>query len=318
MRSGSVVAIVLILTVASPRAAAPPADPVPSSGTERRAEAIGRGSATYARFCSACHGPEGRGDGPGAGQLDPRPRDFTEGRFRFRSTLSGQPPRSADLESVVRRGRAGTAMPSFGGLLSEGEIADVVRFVRSLDSRGLRDAEPEALPLPEFPPPTAADLAQGRALYLAIGCWKCHGIDGSGRGPSARTLATDEGHPIRPRDFRYEPFRGGRSPQTVARAAASGLIGTPMPSHAEILVVPREAIDAVAESVPAEVRADLEPIRAHAPSAAEVVAMDDAAWNEARDRNLVHLVQYVLSLDRSERPASRLFRREPEREGREP
>ena len=131
-------------------------------------------------------------------------------------------------------------------------------------------------------------------------------------------LKSDEGQRARPRDFRYDPFKGGRSPETVARAALSGLIGTPMPSHAEIMVAPREAIDIYAESIPAEVRPELDDFRNRAPAAAELLSLEDDAWQELRDENLVSLAHYVLSLSRRKGLVYRLFREQPESEGRRP
>jgi hypothetical protein len=209
-------------------------------------------------------------------------------------------------------------MPAFQGLLSPSEISDVVTFLLSLRGAGRGVREPAAIPIPEFGAPSAGDLERGRAIYLTVGCWKCHGIDGSGRGPSSASLRSDEGHPIRPRDFRYDPFRAGRKPETVARAVLSGLGGTPMPSHAEILVVPRESIEAVVPALPAEVRPDVEPLRQEASSAEEVLSLDDEAWHSIRDRNLVSLVHYVLSLSRRHLLSYRIFRQEPEMEGRTP
>jgi cytochrome c oxidase cbb3-type subunit 2 len=265
---------------------------------QRSEDANRRGAVTYARICAACHGRDGGGDGPGAAELHPWPRAFKTGKYRIRSTLSGQAPRRADVEGVVRRGMPGTHMPAFGGVLSENEIADVVGFILSVGPSSLTAGEPEALRIPEFPAPGAGSLADGRALYLILGCWKCHGLNGAGNGPSAKELKTDEGQRARPRDFRYEPFKAGRSAETVARAALSGLIGTPMPSHAEIMVPPREAIDFYAESIPATVRPDLEDFRSSAPSAAEALSLDEDAWHVLRDENLVSLAHYVLSLDR--------------------
>ena len=285
---------------------------------ERREEAIDRGAVIHARVCAACHGRLGEGDGPGAAELHPWPRDFKTGKYRTRSTLSGEMPRQADIETVVRRGMPGTSMPQFEGLLSENQIADVVTFILTLGPPRPSGIEPAALTIPEIPAPDATSLSDGRAVYLVLGCWKCHGLDGSGRGPSARGLESDEGQPIRPRDFRYDPFKGGRSPETVVRAALSGLIGTPMPSHAEILVIPREAIDFYAESIPVQARSDLDDFRRNAPLAADVLELEDDAWQELRDENLVSLAHYVLSLSRREGFAFRLFRQEPELEGRRP
>ena len=283
-----------------------------------RTDAIRRGARVYAGTCAPCHGPAGRGDGPGAAEIDPPPRDFTAAKFRLRSTRSGERARRSDLEETVRCGVPGTVMPAFGVLLSRDDISDVVGFVLSLGSRVRPGPEPEALAIPAFPAPTVGDLRDGRAVYLALGCWKCHGLDGSGRGPSAAKLVTDEGVPIKPRDFRHGPFKRGRAPETVARAAVSGLIGTPMPSHAEVLVIPRESIDAVASSLPVTARKDLDEFREKAPSSAEVLALDDAAWQTLRDANLVALALYVMSLGQRDSFAYGLFGRMPELEGRGP
>jgi len=312
VRSGTLAATTLILSATCSTAI------FASSPAQETGDSMLRGARIHARSCAACHGVDGRGDGPGAIELSPRPRDFTAGKFRYRSTESGRPPRRSDVESVVRVGRAGTAMPAFGGLLSEGEIADVVAFIFSHRPGAPSDQEPEAFSLPPFPPTTVEQLLEGRALYLTVGCWKCHGTDGSGRGPSARKLENDEGYRIRPRDFRYDPFRGGHDFENVARAVLSGLIGTPMPSHAEVLVVPRESVDAVLLSLPPEVRPEVEEFRRAAPSSAAIAALDDADWLRIRDRNLVSLAQYVLSLSRRNRFFYRLFREDPELEARNP
>jgi len=40
----------------------------------------------YDTSCASCHGTDGRGHGPAADALTPRPRDFTSGTYKFRST----------------------------------------------------------------------------------------------------------------------------------------------------------------------------------------------------------------------------------------
>lgn len=68
-----------------------------------------RGAKLYAENCAACHGQEGRGDGPMAVRLDPRPTDFTDAeRYRER-TLYG-------LYSTITQGIEGTAMQSWAKL----------------------------------------------------------------------------------------------------------------------------------------------------------------------------------------------------------
>src|ERR1700694_4808949 len=56
------------------------------------------GARVFARRCAVCHGPDGRGNGPAAPSLIPRPRDFTLGLFKFKSTPHGQPPTDDDRE----------------------------------------------------------------------------------------------------------------------------------------------------------------------------------------------------------------------------
>src|ERR1700692_3934517 len=49
------------------------------------------GGGVFARHCAVCHGPNGRGNGPAAPSMFPRPRDFSSGRFKYKSTAAGEP-----------------------------------------------------------------------------------------------------------------------------------------------------------------------------------------------------------------------------------
>ncbi|MBI5049170.1 MAG: hypothetical protein HZB54_09555, partial [Deltaproteobacteria bacterium] len=72
-------------------------------------EAVEKGKLIYFKRCSFCHGLEGDGDGPAADSLDPRPRDFTAGTYKFRTTQSGELPTDEDLFRTISRGLNGTA-----------------------------------------------------------------------------------------------------------------------------------------------------------------------------------------------------------------
>ena len=61
-------------------------------------EASERGKEVYEQSCAHCHGTEGRGDGSAAENLLPKPRDFTRGLYKIRSTEAGELP--TDQESV--------------------------------------------------------------------------------------------------------------------------------------------------------------------------------------------------------------------------
>jgi mono/diheme cytochrome c family protein len=82
------------------------------------------GARLYAERCTACHGPEGRGDGPVAAALEPPPRNFRDEEFWKARTLD-------DIRKVVREGRPGTLMQAFGGVFSDAEIDAVARYVAS-------------------------------------------------------------------------------------------------------------------------------------------------------------------------------------------
>jgi hypothetical protein len=64
--------------------------------------------------------------------LTPRPRDFTTGKYKIRTTETGSVPTDDDLMRTVRQGLYGTAMPGWERILSDGDIHDVVEYVKSL------------------------------------------------------------------------------------------------------------------------------------------------------------------------------------------
>ncbi len=91
----------------------------------------------YRQHCVHCHGVTGDGQGPTAKLLDPYPRDFRPGEFKFISTTVKHPS-SADLKRVLHEGVPGTSMPSFA-LLAEEELDALVEYVRYLSIRGMSE-----------------------------------------------------------------------------------------------------------------------------------------------------------------------------------
>jgi mono/diheme cytochrome c family protein len=85
--------------------------------------------------CWTCHGQAGKGDGPAGKALNPAPRDFSVGAFKFDADKNGKPGEDADLRLVIQKGAApfgGNPAMAPWGHLSAKEIDDVVAFVRSL------------------------------------------------------------------------------------------------------------------------------------------------------------------------------------------
>ena len=56
---------------------------------------------------AGCHGVTGDGQGPAAQYLNPPPRDYRLGQFKFTSTPRGSKPRREDLARIIRRGAKG-------------------------------------------------------------------------------------------------------------------------------------------------------------------------------------------------------------------
>ena len=55
------------------------------------------GARVFAQRCAVCHGPDGKGNGPAAPSMFPRPRDFSSGIFKYKSTAADEPPTDEDL-----------------------------------------------------------------------------------------------------------------------------------------------------------------------------------------------------------------------------
>jgi mono/diheme cytochrome c family protein len=205
----------------------------PDTGTDAQRDS---GKRLYGKYCSQCHGDTGAGDGYAAAYLRPRPRDFTSGKFKIRSTPTGALPTHQDLVNIIRRGMPYTSMPGWPDF-SDQEVSDLAYFIKTF-SADFSKAEnvPKPVELPSAPRVTADSIALGKKLYEETGCIKCHGTLGRGDGPSAPTLMDDSGYPIRAADLAQSwTFRGGGSREDIFRSMSTGLNGTPMPGFHDAL-----------------------------------------------------------------------------------
>ncbi|MBI4641231.1 MAG: cytochrome c [Candidatus Tectomicrobia bacterium] len=87
------------------------------------------GKQVYIQLCLVCHGESGKGDGPGAAMVDPKPKSFAE-RWLITSKTDDS------LLRVIRDGGVASglsaAMPPFGGALSDSQIKDLIAYIRTL------------------------------------------------------------------------------------------------------------------------------------------------------------------------------------------
>jgi len=198
-----------------------------------------QGKVIYEKKCLLCHGEMGDGNGPSAPLLDPKPRDFTKGKYKVRTSASGQPPTDSDLFGIISDGMPGTSMPAWK-VLSEKDRWDLVAYVKSFAGGAFKDA-PKAAALPKEVAGSKGSIARGKEMFEAIECNKCHGNAGRGDGPSAPELKDDWGNPVRPANL-TKPwlFRGGGSSRQVATRLATGLMGTPMPTFIDSVEKPED------------------------------------------------------------------------------
>ncbi|MEM9660647.1 MAG: cytochrome c, partial [Planctomycetota bacterium] len=89
----------------------------------------------YRKHCVHCHGVNGDGRGPTGRFLNPYPRDYRPGVYKFKSTYGGSKPTDADLHRVLVNGVQGTSMPSFA-LLPSAQVEALVEYVKYLTMRG--------------------------------------------------------------------------------------------------------------------------------------------------------------------------------------
>jgi mono/diheme cytochrome c family protein len=185
----------------------------------------------YRQQCLHCHGAEGGGDGPTADFLDPRPRDYRKGVFKFTPLRNKAVPRRQDIYRILDEGVTGTAMPSFRRF-SRAELEGLVDYVRLLAMRGMvENALATTFELDEYlgadavlesyrdvfakwqkseaeqgdlvvawgavvPEPTPESIARGRELFMDAktgNCLSCHGETGRGDGLSAFTVDPETG-----------------------------------------------------------------------------------------------------------------------------
>jgi mono/diheme cytochrome c family protein len=94
----------------------------------------------YQSYCQKCHGEQGKGDGPGAAMLKPKPRDFAD-------CANMQKRSDAELIKVIGEGGESIGMSAdmqpWGGTLSEPEIQGLVKFVRSFCKQPAAAAPPK-------------------------------------------------------------------------------------------------------------------------------------------------------------------------------
>jgi mono/diheme cytochrome c family protein len=154
------------------------------------------GAAVFARNCSGCHGPGGKGDGPAALSLLPAPRDLARVQFSDQA-----------LSRVLWQGVPGSSMPGWHDLPAN-DLRGLLAYVRSLKA----DRSVKKVLL------SADELAKAKQIFVT-NCAMCHGSQGKGDGTTAASLA--------PRPTNFWQVRPSLS--YAEEVLAGGVPGTAMP-----------------------------------------------------------------------------------------
>ncbi len=211
-----------------------------AAAADTRAALRTKGERVYQTQCVGCHGSKGDGHGPAAEMLIVKPRDFTKGLFKFRSTPNGTLPTDADLYRTITLGVNRTSMPEWS-MLPELERLALVEYLKSFYPKWDTEGSGAPIFIPKAPAGLGSpeSVARGRELYEGLECWRCHGQEGRGDGPSALTLKPDEwGNPQKPFNFTKGALKSGAAPEDVYRTFMTGLNGTAMPSYADVFDSP--------------------------------------------------------------------------------
>jgi Tol biopolymer transport system component/mono/diheme cytochrome c family protein len=154
--NGASIQVPFTMAIAGPGEMSGPINPLAVN-----AETIQEGQKLYAANCAACHGSTGKGDGPAAAGLNPRPADFTQHMGPGKHT-DGQ------IYLWIKNGFPNSAMPAWDQRLSEQQIWQLVSYLRTFNATTVATnatAQPNptgAQPQPQAAPnqPVQVPLAQ--------------------------------------------------------------------------------------------------------------------------------------------------------------
>ena len=199
------IAVVCAAPAGSVRAAAP------DVGTDAQRES---GKKLYLKNCSQCHGEKGDGEGYAAPHLRPRPRNFTTGKFKVRTTPNGALPTHQDLVNIIRRGMPYTSMPAWPNLADQ-EVSDLAYFITTFSPDfSKRRQVPQARAAPER---AESDEGVDRAREEALRGDRLRQVPRHARS-GRRTVGADPGGRLGPSDTRGGPRRRA-GPSGEARPA---------------------------------------------------------------------------------------------------
>lgn len=163
---------------------------------------VDRGKVIYKEYCSQCHGATGRGDGPAASGLEPKPA--------IHSNIPFEKLPIDYLYNVINHGGAAMGkspnMPYWNLTIGQQGVADVMAYLKAtfkgvsdmavapgggegdacVQARKTAKAPDEFLAKTNPLPPSTGTIQAGKILFLKstqpVACAMCHGEQGDGKG----------------------------------------------------------------------------------------------------------------------------------------
>jgi mono/diheme cytochrome c family protein len=163
---------------------------------------IDRGNTLYKEYCAQCHGFTGKGDGPAASGLDPKPA--------IHANIPFEKLPMEYLYNVINHGGAAVGkspnMPYWNLTIGQQGVADVIAYLKvtfkgateaaaapsggegavCVQSRKTAKAPAEFLATTNPLAASSAAIAAGKTLFLKtaqpVACVMCHGEQGDGKG----------------------------------------------------------------------------------------------------------------------------------------
>ena len=228
-----------------------------------KADHLNLGKRIYTEYCLACHGVDGKGDGPASKGLYPPPRNFTLGIMKFGNVFSGEITHDDILKVHLKRGLGGTAMLPWD--LSEDQADAVIQYVKTFAPKvweGKDKALGKKVKIIRDPFGLArrgSAVERGKVVYhVSASCQACHQAyvskeelaklsnqleETDDYSPSdfdndiyaLKLQDSDHGYKILPPDFTWHEMRSTQNVQDLSLRIAAGIGGTTMPPWKDIL-----------------------------------------------------------------------------------
>lgn len=206
---------------------------------------VDRGRQVYREYCMQCHGAMGRGDGPAASGLDPKPAIHANMAFE-------KLPQDYLYNVIYYGGRSmgkSPAMPYWGLTIGQQGVADVMAYLNvtfkgvpemagtapsgaCIQPRKTVAAPAEALQMTNPLPDAPETIQSGKVLFLKtaqpMACAFCHGEKGDGKGMMGAGLVPP------PRNFTCGEMMKDISDGQLYWIIKNGSPGTGMPPFASL------------------------------------------------------------------------------------